>query len=97
MLTKNLPAAQALWKIPFRIGLDTIAAWKGLLSGSSVTFVAIAKAHLHYWHWFGYEKHKRKSRNKRHKQIHGLYHGLVIWDYFVRGKTKFSGIVSNKK
>ncbi len=97
MLTKNLPAAQALWKIPFRIGLDTIAAWKGLLSGSSVTFVAIAKAHLHYWHWFGYEKHKRKSRNKRHKQIHGLYHGLVIWDYFIRGKTKFSGIVSNKK
>ncbi|MEO6455164.1 MAG: glycosyltransferase family 2 protein [Ginsengibacter sp.] len=97
MLTKNLPLAQALWKIPFRIGLDTIAAWKGLLTGSTVTFIAIVKAHLHYWRWLFFQKHRSKFTKKRNKQIHGLYHGLIIWDYFVKGKRKFTEIVSNKK
>lgn len=96
MLTKNLPVTQALWKIPFRIGLDTIAAWKGLLSGNGVTFTAIATAHLHYWRWLGFAKHKRSIIKKRHKQIQGLYPGLIIWDYFIKGKKTFSGIVCNK-
>ena len=43
MLAKNLPLATALWKIPFRIVLDVIAAWKGLLSGNGGYFIAIIK------------------------------------------------------
>ena len=93
MLTKNLPAGQALWKIPFRIGLDNIAAWKGLLTGNSVTFIAIVKAHLHYFGWFFFKKRKYKPTQKRNKQIRGVYHGLIIWDYFIKGRKTFSEIV----
>lgn len=96
MLSKNLPATQAVWKIPFRIGLDTIAAWKGLLTGNSVSFVAIAKAHFHYCNWLLFKKHKSKVISKKHKRIFGLYRGLIIWDYFVKRKNTFSEIVSNK-
>jgi GT2 family glycosyltransferase len=97
MLTKNLPVADAIWKIPFRIGLDNIAAWKGLLTGSSVTFIAIVKAHLHYLKWLFFYRQKKMLRHKRNINLRGRYHGLVIWDYFVKGKTTFSEIVSNKK
>lgn len=96
MLTKNLPASQALWKIPFRIGLDTIAAWKGLLTGNRVTFIAITKAHVHYLQWF-FKRNKGKFAQNKNKRIPGRYHGLIIWDYFVKGKKIFSEIVSNKK
>ena len=97
MLTKNLPVADAIWKIPFRIGLDNIAAWKGLLTGSSVTFIAIVKAHLHYLKWLFFYRPKKVVTHKRSKQLHGRYHGLVIWDYFVKGIKTFSEIVSDKK
>ena len=97
MLTKNLPASQAFWKIPFRIGLDAIAAWKGLLTGNSVSFRAISKAHLHYWKWFFTKRQKNRINKISNKNLHGIYHGLVIWDYFIKGRTTFSEIVSNKK
>jgi GT2 family glycosyltransferase len=96
MLTKNLPAGEAIWKIPFRIGLDSIAAWKGLLTGRRVTFIAIAKAHLHYFKWVFFHRHKNIFRGERNKQLYGIYHGLSIWDYFVNKKKTFSEIVSGK-
>jgi GT2 family glycosyltransferase len=97
MLTKNLPVANAIWKVPFRIGLDNIAAWKGLLTGNSVTFIAIIKAHLHYLKWLFFYMPKKILLHKRNKRMYGQYHGLVIWDYFVKGKKTFSDIVSDKK
>ncbi|MEP6597001.1 MAG: glycosyltransferase family 2 protein [Ginsengibacter sp.] len=97
MLTKNLPASNAIWKVPFRIGLDNIAAWKGLLTGSSVTFIAIVKAHIHYLKWLFFYRQKKILLHKRNKQMQGNYRGLVIWDYFVKRKKTFSEIVSDKK
>lgn len=97
MLSKNFPAADAIWKIPFRIALDTIAAWKGLLTGNSVTFIAITKAHLHYLKWLFFHKPKKIVIHIRNKKLQGRYHGLVIWDYFVERKKTFLEIVSDKK
>ena len=97
MLTKNLPAKQALWKIPFRMGLDNIAGLKGLFTGSGITFIAIAYAHWHYVKWL--ISHKKQNSSPAHKDgnLHGLYKGLVIWQYFVKGKKTFSEIIANKK
>ncbi len=93
MLIKNLPAAEALWKIPVRMGLDSIAAWKGLLTGSGITFVAILKAHFHFWKWFFFYRRKINSLPKRNKNIFGRYQGCIIWEYFIKGKRTFSKIV----
>ncbi len=97
MLTKNLPAKEAIWKIPFRIFLDSIAAWKNLLSGRSVTFFAIAKAHLHYLKWFFFNRDKRvvllKKETANYMEFTG---GLSIWEYYINKKKTFSQIVSGK-
>lgn len=96
MLTKNLSPAEALFKIPFRIVLDSIAAWKGLLSGRGITFMAILKAHLHYWKWFFFHPKKSVFQGSRNKKLYGMYYGLVVWKYFINRKTTFLEIVKNK-
>jgi GT2 family glycosyltransferase len=97
MLSKNLPVGQSIWKIPFRIALDTIAAWKGLFTGSGVTFIAIAKAHLHYFRWLFFYRSKKILSHMLNEKLYGHYHGLVIWDYFVKKKKTFLEIVCDKK
>jgi GT2 family glycosyltransferase len=94
MLTKNLPIGQAIWKIPFRIGLNKIFAFKALLQGNGKTFIAVFKAHLHYLKWL-FKKKKSISR-KRNAKLTGVYKGLVIWQYFVNKKQTFSEIVTVK-
>ena len=51
MLYKNLPWSEKWWKIPFRISLDTISAWKGLLTGDGGYFLAILRAHFSFYKW----------------------------------------------
>lgn len=97
MLTKNLPPGQALWKIPVRIGLDNVAGLKGLFTGSGVTFRAILKAHLHYFKWLFFAKKKKSISHHNNQKLHGLYNGLVIWQYFIKNKKLFSEIVCSKK
>jgi hypothetical protein len=33
---------------------------------------------------------------KRNKNLSGLYHGNIAWDYFVKGKKGFREIVEHK-
>ena len=95
MLAKNLSPGEALVKIPFRIVLDSIAAWKGLFAGRGVTFIAILKAHLHFWKWFFFHRNKRIFSGHGNNKLAGLYHGLIVWKYFVNRKTTFSEIIKN--
>ena len=95
MMTKNLPVSQALWKIPFRISLNKIFAVKELLAGNGKGFIAVMKAHLHYLSWLFFAKDKHLPENKTGK-LHGIYPGLVMWQYFVNKKKTFSEIVTTK-
>jgi len=95
MLTKNLPAGQSWWKIPFRISLNKIFALKALFAGDGKTFGAVFKAHLHYLRWLFFEKNKLFSKNRSAK-LQGVYKGLVIWQYFIKKKKTFSEIVITK-
>jgi GT2 family glycosyltransferase len=95
MITKNLPVAQALWKVPFRISLNKIFALKALLAGDGKTFIAVFKAHLHYLGWLFFKKRKNISLGKN-RSLYGLYKGLVVWQYFINKKRTFSEIVETK-
>ena len=96
MLAKNLSAGQALWKIPFRLALDAVAAWKGLLEGNGGYFIAICRSHVQFVKWlFFYQKKSVFPVSKKGK-MNGLYDGSVIWQHFVKGKTRFSEIVFDK-
>ena len=56
MLYKNLPWSEKWWKIPFRIFLDAVSAWKGLFIGDGGYFLAIFRAHCSFLKWMLFEK-----------------------------------------
>lgn len=95
MITKNLPVAQALWKIPFRIGLNKVFAFKVLFAGNGKAFVSVFKAHLHYLQWLFFVK-KKNIPKKKSAKLRGMYKGLVVWQYFINRKETFSEIVTTK-
>ena len=96
MLAKNLPTGEAFLKIPVRMGLDMVAAWKGLLGGSAGYFAAIWKAHYYFLKWLIAEPNQHKHQEVKNRVCSGWYHGSVIWHHFVKRRTKFSEIVGNK-
>ena len=65
MLYKNLPWQKALWKVPVRMLLDALAAWRALSGGDLGYFVALMKAHLHFIKWILFEKHPAMIADRR--------------------------------
>jgi len=96
MVAKNFTFAIAIWKIPVRMTLDAIAAWKGLLSGSGGYFIAIFKAHLHFFNWLFFHQKKATTPANKKGVISGWYNGSAVWQHFVKKKTKFSEIIDVK-
>lgn len=96
MMAKNFPLLTAFWKIPVRMLLDAIAAWKGLLSGSGGYFIAIFKSHLHFLNWLFFNQRKSVFPVTRKGILQGYYQGSAVWQHFIKKKTKFSEIIKAK-
>ena len=96
MLTKNLPLSELVWKLPLRFGLDAISAFKGLLSGDSDFFIAIAKAHFGFIGYCFSGRIKRTKGSKPLQSLEGVYNGSLVFDYFIKNKHFFSKIVSKQ-
>jgi GT2 family glycosyltransferase len=93
MLAKNLPWSQKWWKIPFRVFLDNVSAWKGLLSGEGGYFIAILRAHLAFIRWILFKQNSSVFPKKRSSKFHGIYPHNLVWQHFVKKKKHFSEIV----
>ncbi len=96
MLRKNLPLKERLWKLPVRFGLDAISAYKGLFSGDKDFFLAILRAHFSVIRRWLTKKVYRQYPLKPLNSLEGVYHGLVIWQYFMRGHDRFKEIIKKK-
>lgn len=96
MLYKNLPGGVAIWKIPVRMMLDAVAAWKSLLVGDAGYFIAVAKAHMHFIKWIFTGKRFKTVTTGKAKMLHGKYHGCIVWDYFIKKEKTFSEIIGSK-
>ena len=96
MLWKNLPWQTVLWKLPVRLLLDAMAAWKNLLSGDSGFFLAVLNAHIHFIKWLLFEKYSLLPVPKKNVRFAGWYDGSIVWDHFIKKKNAFSEIISNK-
>ena len=96
MLCKNLPWYQKLWKLPLRILLDAISAWKGLLGGDTAFFAAIMRAHMALVKWIFRTSYTRQYPAKPLSQLEGVYKGSVVWQYFIRKHTAFHEILRKK-
>ncbi|HYH14469.1 MAG TPA: glycosyltransferase family 2 protein [Flavisolibacter sp.] len=94
MLAKNLPLIEKWWKLPLRMLLDQVTAFKELLGGDRQYFIAIQKAHIAFLKWFVSQKNSNKNYSiKSMRQIPGVYSGSLIWQYFIKKKKLFSEIV----
>jgi GT2 family glycosyltransferase len=91
LLYKNLPAGKRKTILPIRMALDGFSALAYLLNGKCSFFVAVCRAHLHFW------KNRRRlsvSLNTAVK-ISGMYKGSIVWKFFKhRGKLRFSNLIS---
>jgi len=96
MLAKNLPFGEAVWKIPVRLMLDALAAWKGLFEGSSAYFISVCRAHVHFVKWLLFNQRKSVFPASKKGKLEGQYHGSLVWQHFLKGKKRFSEIVFEK-
>jgi GT2 family glycosyltransferase len=91
LIYKNMETSELLWKLPVRLVLDHIAALRFLVSGSVADFKAVWKAHWHFLKRIGREQSKRKTvaSSLRSYQVNPIYKGVLIVDFFLRGKKTF--------
>jgi len=97
MLSKNLPFREKIWKIPFRISLDNIAAFQALIKGDFITFKAIQRAHFYFLNWIFLRKKQIDLPKKYLANLHGTYNGSIVWQYFIKKRKTFSEILQLKK
>lgn len=93
MLWKNLSNSEILWILPMRFALDAISAWKNLLSGQPAFFIAIMKAHFSFFKWLLFDRKHGVYFKNNHVEPKGIYKGSIVWQHFIKGKTKFSEII----
>ena len=94
MLAKNLPLSHAVYTLFIRFILDAIAAWKGMLTGDPGYFWAVFRAHWGFFRWMILEEKLKNKERKSLPQLEGVYKKLILVDYFLKGKRKFSEIMS---
>jgi GT2 family glycosyltransferase len=97
MLSKNLPFSESLRKIPMRIVMDIIAAYRALIDGDLSTFISIASAHLDFAGWIFMGKRGKKLPKMKIRKLSTVYDGNIAWQYFIKKKKTFSEIVPFKK
>lgn len=96
MLSKNMRLSEKIWKIPFRVTLDAISAWKNLFTGNPTYFFAVLRGHCAFLGWILGNRGESIYPIKRVARPVGVYQGNAVWEYFVRGKKHFSEIINTK-
>lgn len=92
IMQKNLPLAQATWRIFARLWIDFAAWWEFLLSGKPQFTLAISKAHLHFFLQIAKTAKKRASNQKPLASHSGVYTKSIVWNYFAKGVKTFKGL-----
>ncbi|MBX2895906.1 MAG: glycosyltransferase family 2 protein [Cyclobacteriaceae bacterium] len=88
LLIKNLPTQQLVWKIPVRLVLDWVAAFKFLLGGSAADSRAVLKAHGSFVKHLARDYAKRKAPPSG-KPIETTYKGSLLVGYYLQNKKYF--------
>ena len=96
VIYKNSSPAKRFLLIPFRMALDGMAAWRGLIRGDGGYFIVVLNAQLHFLHWLFFKKRGNAFPETIRKKLPGMYRGSLLWQYYIRRKKTFSEIVSGK-
>lgn len=90
MLYKNLPDDRLRRVLAMRMWLDRVAALKFLIEGHLGEYLAVRKAHKEYRAWKPQLEEKRGAIKP--KQVHCIYQGHLLVDYYLLGRKHFSGL-----
>jgi GT2 family glycosyltransferase len=97
MMSKNLPFAKKIWIMPVRNFLDSLSAWKGLLSGDGGYFVAILRAQVAFIKWWLFYQKKSVFPVTKKGSLSGYFQKNIVWQHFAKKKQLFSEIVAKTK
>ncbi|MBN2366523.1 MAG: glycosyltransferase family 2 protein [Calditrichaeota bacterium] len=97
LLVKNLHLLNLIRIIPVRLLLDSVAFAREIISGNLPNALSIGKA---YFWILSHPKivlgKRRKVQNQRQlkddKIFKLIYPGSIVWEYFVRGRKRFSDL-----
>ncbi|MBS1645118.1 MAG: glycosyltransferase family 2 protein [Bacteroidetes bacterium] len=94
LLLKNERGSRLLWLIPWRLVLDGLSAVRMMSQGKWQLVATILRAHFSFYRHFGTWWKHRKSAQKSLRQPNnaGRYSKSIVWDYFGKGKKKFSDL-----
>ncbi|GJM29272.1 MAG: glycosyl transferase family 2 [Cyclobacteriaceae bacterium] len=90
LLVKNSSVGDLVWKLPTRVVLDLIACLKFFLQGSFSHFTAVLKAEMAFLVRLPDTWHKRTKFHAPYRSQ--LFKTLIVWDYFVKGRSTFQAI-----
>ena len=88
LLVKNSAIHQLIWKIPLRILLDMVAAFRFLFLGLFAHFWAVVRANSTFLWTFAQTWSKRSVVNLPYGG--SLFSRLIVWEYYVKGKKTFA-------
>lgn len=94
LLYKNLPDDRLVKVFTIRLILDGIAAFKFLFQAGFQDFWAVTQAHMAFYRTLKTFRNKRKTL--RHGSMKNIYGRNIVFDYYIRGKRKYSQLNLNK-
>jgi len=86
MIYKNMPIGQRVRVLLARLVLDGISSVRFMLAGAWPDVWAIVRAHFAFYRLVP----RLNERGNRPPRQASLYRRSVVWEYFVKGKRKFS-------
>ena len=92
LLFKNLPTSKLFYKIWLRMLLDGLAGLKFLFSGFLSNFIAVLKAHLHFYIAIPSLIKKRNKTNLPLRKEKVIYLKSIVLSYYLKNKKKFSAL-----
>ncbi len=92
LMCKNHAPEYFVLKFLLRGSMDGLAGIKFLMAGDVAHFFAVIRAHFGFYAMLGKTLQKRKMIRKNIKRYATscVYRGSIVWEYFVKGKKKFS-------
>ena len=99
LLYKNLEDQYLFRSIFFRMILDSVAAFKFLISNGPSHFLAILKAHFSFYKMLPSIRKKRRDLKKliQNRNNTGAFPGSIVMQYFIYGKMTFDAIWDKEK
>jgi GT2 family glycosyltransferase len=93
ILFLNLPSLASIRVILSRLILDGVAGLRFLSQGKPLFLFAILRAHFAFYAMFHTLYRERlKRKQKPLKELTGVYHGNLIFDFFARGMKTFKDL-----